>query len=157
MKCSICHKEITGYSNNAQPINDGQCCSDCNINVVIPKRLKEMNILKEAAKAQAQYTDIMESFGYETQTTFYSDLTIADAFGVDAVKDTFDRAFKEWKSNIVYITEFIMCLNHKIWEHHHKNNTELMIAYDTLWKQADEWAMNNLNDEDLEYYLKTTD
>ena len=35
MKCSICHKEFNGYPNNAQPINNGQCCSDCNINIVV--------------------------------------------------------------------------------------------------------------------------
>ena len=27
--------------------------------------------------------------GYETKTTFWEDFTIADAFGVDAINDTF--------------------------------------------------------------------
>lgn len=38
MKCVICDKEIIGYGNNARPINDGQCCDECNINIVIPER-----------------------------------------------------------------------------------------------------------------------
>ena len=48
MKCSICKKEIpakyNGWDsgNNAQPINDGRCCDDCNSNIVIPKRIKNM-------------------------------------------------------------------------------------------------------------------
>lgn len=46
MKCSICQNEIpakeSGWSsgNNAQPVNDGRCCDDCNMNVVIPARLQ---------------------------------------------------------------------------------------------------------------------
>ena len=30
-------------------------------------------------------------------TTFWQDFSIADAFGVAAIKDTFKRAFAEWK------------------------------------------------------------
>ena len=36
--------------------------------------------------------------GYEMQTTFWQDFSIADRFGIDAVKDTYNRAFKEWKN-----------------------------------------------------------
>lgn len=43
-KCSICETEYSGYGNNAQPINDGECCDHCNMLVVIPTRLKELNI-----------------------------------------------------------------------------------------------------------------
>ena len=44
-KCSICNEVIfpTKYWNgthNAYPVNDGVCCRDCDINVVIPARLK---------------------------------------------------------------------------------------------------------------------
>lgn len=117
-----------------------------------------MNILRDSAIAQATFkAGMMELNGYEVQTTFYGDFTIADYYGVDAVKDTYERAFESWKDNIVYLTELVLVLNHKIWEHHHHNNSGLMIAYDTLWKKADEWCMNNLNDEDIQYYLKITD
>ena len=30
MKCSICNEEFKERGNNAQPINDGMCCDDCN-------------------------------------------------------------------------------------------------------------------------------
>ena len=45
-KCSICNEVIlpTKYWNgthNAHPVNDGVCCRDCDINVVIPARLSE--------------------------------------------------------------------------------------------------------------------
>ena len=43
MKCSICGNTINDkYGNNAQPINDGRCCDDCNISVII-ERIKEMS------------------------------------------------------------------------------------------------------------------
>jgi len=31
---------------------------------------------------------------YEFKTTFWMDFTIADAFGLDAVRDTFKRSFR---------------------------------------------------------------
>ena len=42
MNCSICNEKIEGFGNNAQPINDGRCCDECN-NLVIIERIKEMS------------------------------------------------------------------------------------------------------------------
>ena len=49
MKCSICKKDIkknhlTGWSsgNNAEPINHGRCCDECNARKVIPARFLEV-------------------------------------------------------------------------------------------------------------------
>ena len=43
MKCSICkHNDIPEYGNNAEPINDGECCNYCNDAFVIPRRLQDM-------------------------------------------------------------------------------------------------------------------
>lgn len=39
--CSICGREFTGYGNNAEPINDGVCCDECNLEAVIPRRMAE--------------------------------------------------------------------------------------------------------------------
>ena len=40
--CSICNENIEGFGHNAQPINDGRCCDDCNTLVII-ERIKEMS------------------------------------------------------------------------------------------------------------------
>ena len=48
-------------------------------------------------------------------STFWDDFTIADAFGTTAVRDTFDRAFREWSSNYRMLTELSVVLNHKLW------------------------------------------
>jgi len=38
-KCIICGKDFGGYGNNAQPVKDGLCCDECNMNIVIPTRI----------------------------------------------------------------------------------------------------------------------
>lgn len=65
----------------------------------------------------------MDCYGYEIITTFGSDFDIAEAFGADAIRDTFDRAFNEWKSNYKYLTELVLILNWKIAQHYGKNDT----------------------------------
>lgn len=94
--------------------------------------------------------------GYEMQTTFWMDFGIADAFGVDAIKDTYKRAFKEWKSNYIYLTELVMVLNWKIWQHY-KTNDVYAKLYNKLWEEADLYACENLKEEELRYFYKTTD
>lgn len=49
LMCSICFRKIephplSGWAggNNAQPINDGRCCDDCDAIVVIPTRIRMM-------------------------------------------------------------------------------------------------------------------
>ena len=37
--CSICGTRYQGYGNNAQPINKGRCCDDCN-SLVIARRIQ---------------------------------------------------------------------------------------------------------------------
>ena len=62
--------------------------------------------------------------GYETFTTFWEDFSIADRFGVTAIKDTFTRAFNEWKHDYKYLTELVMVLNWKLWHFYSKGNEE---------------------------------
>lgn len=64
---------------------------------------------------------IEEMTGYKPKTTFWLDFTIADNFGADAVKDTYSRAFNEWKTDHVYLTELVLVLNWKIWQHYEIN------------------------------------
>ena len=99
---------------------------------------------------------IEEMTGYKPKTTFWDDFSIADRFGIAAVRDTFKRAFEEWKENVEYLTELVMVLNWKIWQYHEHNDV-LARTYDTLWKQADAYACNTLKGEDLAYFYRTTD
>jgi hypothetical protein len=49
LACSICGEQIkphpiSGYAggNNAEPVNNGRCCDDCNGFYVIPARIVQM-------------------------------------------------------------------------------------------------------------------
>ena len=91
------------------------------------------------------------------QTTFWQDFTIADKFGETAVQDTFNRVFGEWKTNYIQLTELVIVLNWKIWQHYDNHNDELSKLYDKLWKQADQYACDNLKGKEAEYFYQTTD
>ena len=55
-KCSICNQEITadpfGWDAgcNAEPINDGTCCYQCDINVVLPARIAQYMVTTKGAE-----------------------------------------------------------------------------------------------------------
>ena len=89
-------------------------------------------------------------------TTFWSDFSIADAFGKNAVRDTFNRAFAEWKSDFRYLTDLVVVLNHKICQHY-DGDRELSKLYDALWRIAVDYAMKNLVGIELDYFYRTTD
>ena len=53
IECSICKNEIEkqldedgdilwDHGHNAEPVTEGRCCNDCNMNVVIPARITMM-------------------------------------------------------------------------------------------------------------------
>lgn len=49
LRCCLCRAVIenpTLDSNNAEPLARGRCCSKCNINKVVPARLREIGVLK---------------------------------------------------------------------------------------------------------------
>lgn len=96
------------------------------------------------------------AFGYKQITTFFEDFSIADNFGIKAIKDTFERAFGEWKQNYKYLTELVMVLNWKIWEHY-QTNEKYAEVYNELWEKADGYACENLKGEALDYFYRTTD
>lgn len=96
------------------------------------------------------------------ETTFWMDFTIADAFGLDAIQDTFNRAFSSWKDNVKYITELSIVLNHKIWFWYYRseqdnNAHDLSVLYDKLWRQVDDFAHDTFKGEDAQFYFDITD
>ena len=101
--------------------------------------------------------NIKKITGYEPITTFYEDFSIADKFGAEAIKDTFNRAFKEWKHNYKYLTELVMALNWKCWRWNEEKNQAISKLYYTLFQKAYDYAMENLKDEELTYFIRTTD
>lgn len=94
--------------------------------------------------------------GYKPITTFWQDFTIAEKYGKDAVKETYDRAFNEWKDNYKYLTELVLVLNHKLWRHS-ETNKDLALVYQDLWEKTDNYALDNLKGEEQSYFLSIID
>ena len=90
-------------------------------------------------------------------TTFWQDFSIADAFGTHAVRDTFIRAFGEWKDDYLYLTDLVLVLNNKIWQHYNAGNMPLARLYDELWREADAYGCENLKGDELEYFYTVLD
>lgn len=99
----------------------------------------------------------LEKFGYEIFTTFGADFDVADSFGASAVSEAFRRAFCEWRNEYRYLTELVLILNWKSHQHYEAGNMTLAKLYADLWSQADAWACDNLQGEELEYFYRTTD
>ena len=87
---------------------------------------------------------------------FFQDFSIADAFGVRAIKDTYKRGLEYAKTDYKVLTEFVMVLNWKIWEHY-EDNEAIARVYNDLWQEADAFAIDYLKGDELSYFFRTTD
>ncbi len=126
---------------------------------------KEMNLQFPKLPAWT----IAQDMGYEPKTTFWDDFSIADLYGPAAIVDTYRRAFKEWKDDVVYLTELSLVLNHKMFAWHnaavahgetddHKGPLmRLRDLYSNIWQKVHDWACDNLKDDDYAYYFRVTD
>lgn len=103
--------------------------------------------------------------GYKPKTTFWQDFSIADLFGLNAIHDTFKRAFNEWKENVKYIAELALVLNHKGLFYHYaaeqRDNDERLQAlsetYFAMFRAVHDYAHDHFTGDDAEYYFKITD
>ena len=100
--------------------------------------------------------NVEEITGYKPFTSFWNGFSIADLYGVEAVKDTYKRAFAEWKSDYKYLTELVMVLNWKTWQHNDKR-PDLAEVYENLYYKTDNYALDNLKGEEQTYYWQVTD
>lgn len=103
--------------------------------------------------------NIEEMTGYTPMTTYYQDFSIADRFGMAAVKDTFKRATGKdgyASSDYKVMTELVMVLNWKIWEHY-ETNVALAKVYNDLWEKAQSIVEKTFTKEQLSYYYRVTD
>ena len=103
---------------------------------------------------------IEELTGYKPLTTIYEDFSIADNFGEAAILDTYKNLISPQgicNHNYKYITELVMALNHKIWEHYESGDEKKARLYDNLWRKAQEIVFKKFNENELKYYYKITD
>ena len=100
---------------------------------------------------------LKECSGYETISTFYADLSIADVYGIDAIKDTIKRVKEQWFNDYKMFTEFVLALNHKSWEWNARTEVagseEIKKLYIKQYYYFDEYCLDNYKGEALDYYL----
>ena len=90
---------------------------------------------------------------YEFKTTFWMDFNIAEQYGIEAVKDTFKRAFNEWKTDYIFLYELTLVMNLNCWYHYKKNNIKLSKLYAKYYHQLRDYGLNNLKGKELEYFV----
>ena len=88
-ECCICGKEFTGYGNNPWPImKDGQCCDECNFEIVLPARLQgnskkqkvndSINDLKRLIASENEaidlYTEAIQNAGDGIEKSIYEEI-----------------------------------------------------------------------------------
>ena len=124
---------------------------------ILKQVLNQESIMKQIQEIELSFEQediFMED--YEFKTTFWQDFTIADKFGIKAIKDTYKRSFNEWKDNYIYLTELVLVLNWKIWDWYEKDE-EVARVYNDLWEKTDKYALDNLQENELNYFINTTD
>ena len=106
-------------------------------------------------------------------TTFFHDFTIAEAWGEDAIRDTYKRSFDSWRDDIRYITELVIALNRKVWWWWDERNRsedgkkkinarKMMTIYNDLWRKAvdrvyEMYEKGDYDKEEIKFYNAYTD
>lgn len=106
---------------------------------------------------QVPYWPITEMTGYKPLTTFWQDFSIAERFGLSAIKETYKSALEYAKLDHKYLTELVLVLNHKIWQHYEVKSEPKARVYDELWRKADAYALRTLKGDEMAYYYDTLD
>lgn len=122
-----------------------------------------MDVLLYAAKEERIFEGMLaEIAGYTRKYTFFSDLAIAECYGVNSIKDTYNCIMKEWIDDIKAITEFVLAVNYKTWRWNGVDGKENLVElYTELYYKAmndipDHYTENNKESE-LSYFYRTLD
>lgn len=89
-------------------------------------------------------------------TTFILDFKIANLFGESAIRDTFERAFAEWKNDVLYLASFCEALNYWCW-HYYEKNEHLCELYSDLFYQASDYGYSTFTGEEARYFYEKLD
>lgn len=98
----------------------------------------------------------MKENGNEVKTTFWEDFRQQSDLAFQLFRTRSIVLSKSGKEDYEFLTELVLVLNHKIWQYHEKR-PEFAELYNTLWEQTDQYAMENLKDEELSYFFDVTD
>ena len=93
--------------------------------------------------------------------TFWFEFDMAELYGEENIRELAAAAFDKWKVEPVILTDLVMVINHKSWDHYDKRNDKLSSLYADLYYEYYEKAINYLeskgNEDDLNYFFRTLD
>ena len=76
-------------------------------------------------------------WGYTYLTNFHEQFDNADHIGTDAILETYNRLFEEWKSNETFLRELMLVLNHRVafWakQHRKEQKNKKYLEYELLY------------------------
>lgn len=127
-----------------------------------------MNKIEQEVIKGGNYTTLPNGVAME-KTTFYFDFTIAERIsGAAGVRDTFKRAFDEWKDDIRYLTALYCVMNWKGNDYFGKNK-ELSDLYYKQQIALDKYILAcekpgtkqekflNFSEDEITYFYRATD
>ena len=85
-----------------------------------------------------------EAQGYVCKTDAHLQFDNADHIGTEAILETYNRLFEEWKSNETFLRELMLVLNHRVgfWDERYrkdgmnKKHLEYVLLYLDLCEKA---------------------
>lgn len=128
-----------------------------------------MNVFAYSAMSERFMKEVFaEPMGIKMETTFYSDLAIAEWFGIKSIKETYKNIVQSWGSDIKYISEFALCLGWKSWEFNSDYNplnmnkeyrNKIMSLYSDLFYKLQNWVDKHYKDDEksLSYFYNKID
>ena len=87
--------------------------------------------------------------GEKLISSFRVDFKIADAFGAEAIIDTYKRAKSEWHFSVEYMAELVLSLYWAI-----TTNIKFASLYYDLWQDCHNFCCSHFTGDDLTKYNK---
>ena len=105
------------------------------------------------------YEQFLEQFtDWRPVTLYWQRFSIAESFGKEEVERVYHEIFAEAKKDYKLLTELVMILNHKSWQHcEYIALSEFCRTYADLFRETKKYAETHLERDELHYFLDTID
>lgn len=105
------------------------------------------------------YEDFLAKFtDWRPTTLYWQRFSIAERYGKEEIQRVYDEIFRESKRNYKLLTELVMILNHKSWQHcENVGCSEFCTLYSELFEDTKRYAEEYLEGDELRYFLSTID
>jgi len=103
--------------------------------------------------------DSEADMGSTQLTTAFNDFSVAEKFGINAVKDTFKKLVDFCKTDYKYLTELEIVTNKKCWKKYYDDETELSQLYSDMYYEVRDlfYELFGNDKEKSTYHFELTD